>query len=193
MKMETIELRGDQAMRAIFYIDAACCGKLKPSPAVHGFKSKWRALLVEPLNDAPFVLIDDTADPTPGTVSLPAVRRVEFQSEPRSGTDALRARIHATRFFDELPDRPYAVAPAADLVIEPLRLSKTNPGPSQDLVRVILNTRDMCGDEVLAAQEWMQDNDVEWSPERYLAAQMAADEAWRQSQNEAGVARDMSR
>ena len=63
-------------------------------------------LLVEPVNGALFMLIDETAEETPGTVSLPRATRVEFIPEKSSGTDKLRARMQAGLFLDSLPDAP---------------------------------------------------------------------------------------
>jgi hypothetical protein len=131
METKTTELRGTDAMRAMFLIDAARHGKLKVTPDIYGFKVKHRALLVEPLNANPFILIDETAETTPDLVSLPRVTRMEFVAEPKSGTDFLRARMKAGLFFDDLPDAPLSVPSNAELVIESLQKAKPKRGPCQ--------------------------------------------------------------
>lgn len=111
METKTTDLRGDQAMRAIFCIDAANFGKLKATPDIYSFKSKPRALLVEPVNGSPFVLVDETAEPTPGTISLPRVSRVEFVPKQGSGTDKLRARMQAELFLESMVEPSAAPSP----------------------------------------------------------------------------------
>lgn len=132
MKTNTVQLAGTDAMRAIFAIDAARFGKLKVTEEFYSIKNKGRALLVEPVNGDPFVLIDDTAEPTEGTVSLPRVTRMEWLSEPRSGTDKLRARMHAQVFFDSLPDEPAPAVPTGELIVQQLRAIRRGPCQMHD-------------------------------------------------------------
>jgi hypothetical protein len=132
MDIQITQLRGMDAQRAILLIDSARHGKLKATSDIYGFKSKSRALLVEPLNESPFVLIDETAEHTPGTISLPRVTRMEFVPEPRSGTDKLRARIQASLCFDDLPDEPLKPTPNAELIIEPLVKRRLGPCQKHD-------------------------------------------------------------
>jgi len=130
MKTETSELRGDQAMRVIFLIDAARHGKLKQTEEVYGF-TRGRALLVEPVNGAPFIWIDDTAAPAPGTISLPRVTRIDFIPEPRSGTDALRARMMASLHLEGLPETAPEI-PTGELIVRQLREARRGPCQMHD-------------------------------------------------------------
>lgn len=129
VKTETTELRGARAIRAICAMDAANIEKLNAGEGYYGVKHLDRAILVEPINGNPFVMIDTTADPRPGTVSLPIVQRVEWVPKEGSGTDKLRARIEANLFFDNLPGRTFP--PIGELIVQPLLSAKKSLGPCQ--------------------------------------------------------------
>ena len=66
------------------------------------------------------------------TVSLPRVTRMEFRSEPRSGTDKLRARMQAGLYFDSLPDSPTHEVPMGELIVKQLRDVRLSPCQMHD-------------------------------------------------------------
>lgn len=94
------QLRGQQALRAIFAIDLAREGKLDAGPEFYSVTQYGRALLVEPVNGTPYVLEDQTLPSTPDFTALPIVERTDFLAEPHSGTDAMRARLYAQLYLE---------------------------------------------------------------------------------------------
>lgn len=90
----------NKAMRAQMCIDAYLCGKLKIGPEYHSAKAKKGALLVEPVNGNPFVIVG--AYDKSGAPIWERYSCTEFETIPGSGTDCLRQRIKAQLFFDAL-------------------------------------------------------------------------------------------
>lgn len=104
------QLRGD------ILVDAMQKLAKNPKLLPHGYYAATVepgvAMLVEPINAAPFVFV-------------PPLNVHEFVSEPGSGTDFLRARIHASMFFTNVVSAARAqaavkVEDAADTPRRPL-------------------------------------------------------------------------
>lgn len=91
-----------QAMRFQFAMDAAHAGKLKVGADVHRFKYRHdvAALLVEPVNEQPFVVIG--AYDEAGNARFDRFVIHTFGERSSSGTDFLRARIAAGLFFENI-------------------------------------------------------------------------------------------
>jgi hypothetical protein len=89
-------------MRLQFFMDAAKEGKLKAGPDVHAFQycGDVRALLVEPVNEQPFVAVGAYSDA--GDARFEQFTVHTFGERSPSGVDLLRARIAAQRFLDSL-------------------------------------------------------------------------------------------
>ena len=73
------------------------------------------AMLVEPLNEHTFVFVP------PNTVH-------QFASEPGSGTDKLRQRIHAGLFFHSVVDNKHAESVRAAAGADRVAAAAANPG-----------------------------------------------------------------
>lgn len=73
-----------------------------PGQGYYDIKASDKGLLVDPINGAPFVFV-------------PPVACFEFTHEPgNSGTEHLRARMHAQVFFDALNANPNTTEVAHD-------------------------------------------------------------------------------
>lgn len=87
--METITLAPHKAQKLQAVLAAANAGTFRHGPELRQVRATEKALLVEPLNETTFIFV------SPNTAHL-------SPSAPGSGTDALRQRIKASLFFDNL-------------------------------------------------------------------------------------------
>ena len=95
------------AMRAQLAIDCVVQGKsLKVAPDIAHYEAKPGALLVEPLNASPFVIVGTYDDSDSADFAQYSTHT--FHSDPGSGTDRIRARAHAQMFFDSLGGNSHA-------------------------------------------------------------------------------------
>lgn len=64
--------------------------------------------------------------------------------------------------------------------------------PLDDLVSVLLDTRDFCGDENEALRQWQTDNGRKLSAAEIISVRRMVETLWRKSQLAAGVAFPLS-
>ena len=58
---------------------------------------------------------------------------------------------------------------------------------ANELARVIVNCRDLCGNENEAARNWFADYEIQYDEQVHAKARSIANGIWRQSQRDAGV------
>jgi len=93
--METHTVSSTKALELQATLKIVKSGRLKVAPDLHQIIVKDNAMLVDPVNDEPFVFV------APNTVHV-------FRSKPGSGTDHMRQRIAAELWFQQLADKPSA-------------------------------------------------------------------------------------
>lgn len=90
---------GANAGRYRLILDAAAQKHVKLD-TLYKYQLRGNALLVDPVNGNPFVVVDHTPTEVRHVMAQWIISVHTFDSEPRSGTDKLRARAAAQMFFD---------------------------------------------------------------------------------------------